>query len=357
MSAGCRWWLVIRRAIAESEGKVWEKDTKTHQRRHIALDVETVAVLMEHRERVERDVTALGIEVTNEHYIFPGSPTGCAPTTPSSMSQRYARCAKRLGIDTTLKNLRHYSATELITAGVDIRTVAGRLGHGGGGTTTLKVYAAWVAAADQHACQVLMNRMPQQRPTTRVASTRITFDARLTHERIAAELHRQWVDGTLKPGTPLPVKAIAAEHAVAIGTAHLVLTLLGQLGVVLVRNGRTTTVATPSTATATVVDESTLAAVPELTAPPVTADIRPSIPGEEPGPVILTLDLLPSVLRCARCRPKLTRTISTRFRNCSTMPFVARAAASTRSATTNSSSADLETVNPSRLSRPHDRPE
>jgi hypothetical protein len=29
-----------------------------------------------------------------------------------------------------LKNLRHYIATELISAGVDVRTVAGRLGHG-----------------------------------------------------------------------------------------------------------------------------------------------------------------------------------------------------------------------------------
>src|SRR4051794_13467251 len=41
--------------------------------------------------------------------------------------------------------LRHYSATELLAAGVDLRTVAGRLGHGGGGATTLRVYAAWGA--------------------------------------------------------------------------------------------------------------------------------------------------------------------------------------------------------------------
>jgi hypothetical protein len=34
--------------------------------------------------------------------------------------------AASLGVDTTLKNLRHYSATELISAGVDVRTVAGQ---------------------------------------------------------------------------------------------------------------------------------------------------------------------------------------------------------------------------------------
>jgi integrase len=49
----------------------------------------------------------------------------------------------RLGINTTFHKLRHYSATELIRAGVDIRTVAGRLGHAEG-STTLTYYAAWV---------------------------------------------------------------------------------------------------------------------------------------------------------------------------------------------------------------------
>jgi integrase len=36
-----------------------------------------------------------------------------------------------------------------VAAGVDLRTVAGRLGHGSGGATTLKVYSAWVAEADK----------------------------------------------------------------------------------------------------------------------------------------------------------------------------------------------------------------
>jgi integrase len=54
---------------------------------------------------------------------------------------------------------RHYSATELLTAGVDLRTVAGRLGHGGGGATTLRVYAAWVGESDRRAAEILGSRM------------------------------------------------------------------------------------------------------------------------------------------------------------------------------------------------------
>jgi integrase len=68
--------------------------------------------------------------------------------------------AIRLGLDTLLKSLRHYSATELVSSGADVRTVAGRLGHGGGGTTTLRVYAAWVSEADQRAANALGPRMP-----------------------------------------------------------------------------------------------------------------------------------------------------------------------------------------------------
>jgi integrase len=63
------------------------------------------------------------------------------------VTRRYERLAHRLGIDTTFHKLRHYSATELIIGGVDPRTVAGRLGHGGGGTTTLKTYTTWVSEA------------------------------------------------------------------------------------------------------------------------------------------------------------------------------------------------------------------
>ena len=44
--------------------------------------------------------------------------------------------AERLGINTHIHALRHYSATKLLSAGIGLRTVAGCLGHGGGGATT-----------------------------------------------------------------------------------------------------------------------------------------------------------------------------------------------------------------------------
>src|SRR5262245_47154518 len=99
--------------------------------------------------RREAMAGALGIGVSSDAYVFSLLPDGSKPLAPDTTSQRFRKMAARLGLDSHLHTLRHYSATELISAGVDPRTVAGRLWHGGGGATTLRVYAAWKSGADQ----------------------------------------------------------------------------------------------------------------------------------------------------------------------------------------------------------------
>jgi hypothetical protein len=96
---------------------------------------------------------------TTGAYVFSIAPDHGTFLDPST-THRFERMARRLGIDSTLHKLMHYSSTELLNAGVNIRVVAGRLGHGGGGATTLRVYAAWLAEADQRAAPALAGRMP-----------------------------------------------------------------------------------------------------------------------------------------------------------------------------------------------------
>jgi len=135
-----------------------------------------------------------------------------------------------LGIRTSLHKLRHYSATKLIAARVDVRTVAGRLGHGGGGTTTLRVYAAWVSESDQRAVTSLFFRMPA-RPREPVAPTPRADRSPYPYEEIAASLRSEIESGRFVVGSFLPgVKALAAGRGVAVGTAHRALTLLTESG-------------------------------------------------------------------------------------------------------------------------------
>ncbi len=145
-----------------------DKDTKTHQQRRVALDPETVAVLTEHLERWRERAAALGVELAPTAYVFSLAPDASKPLVPDSVSQRYSKMAHRLGIDTHLHSLRHYSATELISGGADIRTVAGRLGHGGGGTTTLARLRGMGIRGRPARRQYLGPRMPK-RPRRRPA--------------------------------------------------------------------------------------------------------------------------------------------------------------------------------------------
>lgn len=101
----------------------------------------------------------VGIKLGDTAFVFSCEPDHSRPCNPDGISHRYARMCADLAITSHLHTLRHYSATELITSGVDIRTVAGRLNHGGGGTTTLRVYAAWVAESDKQAAGILANKM------------------------------------------------------------------------------------------------------------------------------------------------------------------------------------------------------
>jgi hypothetical protein len=113
------------------------------------LDATTVALLIDHRQQVITRCAEIGAEFDERQFLFSYQPDHSRPCSPSGVTHRYARMVGSLGIRTRLHAIRHYSATELLASGVDLRTVAGRLGHGSGGATTLKVYAAWMARADQ----------------------------------------------------------------------------------------------------------------------------------------------------------------------------------------------------------------
>jgi len=221
----------LRKAIRRAPGGGWvEGDLKTHQQRRIALDAETVAVLREHVDRCKERAAGLGVELAADAFLFSTAPDGSTFLTPDSVTQRYDRMATRLGMETTIHKLRHYSATELIAAGVDPRTVAGRLGHGGGGTTTLKTYTAWVSEADQRAAKSLGAGMPQ-RPAEIDLAERTRLEPRYPYEVVAAALAHQIADGTLPAGSPLPPAAeLAAVHAVSLSTAKRSLTLARDWG-------------------------------------------------------------------------------------------------------------------------------
>jgi integrase len=228
--------LVVQRANSQPKTGIKEKATKTRQQRRVAIDPQTAALLQEHRERWQQRCQLLSIPFRDESFVFSPMPDASAPYGPRSLSHRYRRLALKLGLRSTrLHSLRHYSAAELIAAGVDVRTVAGRLGHGSGGATTLKVYAAWVDEADRRAATTMASIMPAP-----VAAPR---EPRGPYEVIAIHLREEIAAGQLRAGDQLPTIAeLAARHGVAVGTAHRALDLLRSEGLIEVSRGRRGTV-------------------------------------------------------------------------------------------------------------------
>ena len=224
--------VLIQRANAQPRSGVKEKVTKTQQQRRIALDEATVALLAEHRQRWEQHCSDLGVAFRQDLFVFSPGPDASKPYQPHSLSQRYRLLAARLNLRSTrLHALRHYSATELIAAGVDVRTVAGRLGHGSGGVTTLKVYAAWVSEADRRAAATMVGIMP--------APVATSVPPRGPYETIAAQLREQIDSGRFKPGDQLPTLVeLARRYAISDATAHRAVGLLHSEGLVEVSRGR-----------------------------------------------------------------------------------------------------------------------
>jgi integrase len=66
-----------------------------------------------------------------------------------------AGLAAEAGVAMSIRGLRHYTASELLAAGFDIRNTAARRGHGSGGATTLRYYADPIPDADRRAATYL----------------------------------------------------------------------------------------------------------------------------------------------------------------------------------------------------------
>ncbi len=230
----------IQASVAQTRAGLMEKGTKTHQKRRVSLDEYSLEQLALHRKRCESQCKLLGVALAEDAFVFSAAPDGSEPLLPRSVSQRYRRMAQRLGLRSTrFHSLRHYSATELIAAGVDVRTVAGRLGHGGGGSTTLRVYAAWVDEAHQQAAQRMADIVPRPQPVDR--------KPRGPYEEIAGKLRAAIVGGELAPGDLVPtVVDLANTHDVSVGTAHRALAVLKSEGLIDVRRGRRAVVVQPA---------------------------------------------------------------------------------------------------------------
>lgn len=128
--------------------------TKNKKRRRFALDPVTLAVLVEQHKRAKDRCKALGVELDPEAFVWSQEPDHSVPWRPGRVSYAFTALRDKEGLrHVALNDLRHFSATQLLAAGIDPRAIAARHGHDA--SVLLRVYAHALPARDQEAARVL----------------------------------------------------------------------------------------------------------------------------------------------------------------------------------------------------------
>jgi integrase len=173
--------VTIERGITVVDKVAIEGPTKTHQGRRVALDQIGVEILRRHWRFVEHRSELVESPLVEDPYVLSYQAHSGTPVSPDTVSHRFkALCgavearerdeagkrAAEAGEDVKkarakvdpygfhFHELRHFSVTTLLAAGVDIRTVAERHGHAQA-TMTLNRYAHALPERDRAAAGVL----------------------------------------------------------------------------------------------------------------------------------------------------------------------------------------------------------
>ena len=147
-------------------GQRVRKDTKTHQDRWLAIDPETCALIVSYLDETRDALAAVGVELRDDAYLFSNDPSHARPWNPDWVTHQIAAAAEAAGTDLDIKGGRHYTASQLLAGGFDLRNTAARLGHSGGGATTLRHYADPVPEVDRRAAAYLAQLTSRSAPSS-----------------------------------------------------------------------------------------------------------------------------------------------------------------------------------------------
>jgi integrase len=135
-------------------GVVMLSATKNKKRRRFALDPITLAVIADQKARAEDRSDALGVELADEAFVWSQRADHLEPWRPDRVSGAFTALRNRENLPhVSLNDLRHFSATQLVAAGLDPRLIAGRLGHDA--SVLLRIYSHVIPARDQAAAEIL----------------------------------------------------------------------------------------------------------------------------------------------------------------------------------------------------------
>jgi integrase len=152
--------MLVERGVVQFRGETVVKAPKSDRSRRLSIDDATVARLREHLALSEGRWA-----VNSDGYIWSHYPGNTQPISPSSVTRFFMRMRDQCDLPhIRLHDLRHFSVTQLLSAGVDVRTVSGRHGHRSG-TMTLNRYGHFMQSADVEAAKIMGELLRPTEPT------------------------------------------------------------------------------------------------------------------------------------------------------------------------------------------------
>lgn len=147
--------LLVRRSFVQTSKEFIEKGTKTDRARAVLLPAAIsaeISALQQSRQAAPGDYISLN--------------ANGGRLAPKSLDKAYRRLRTKVGVEVTLHGLRHTQATQLILAGVPVKTVADRLGHSTVAVTQ-DIYAHVMPQHQQGAVDVV-EKMLDAKPSIKV---------------------------------------------------------------------------------------------------------------------------------------------------------------------------------------------
>lgn len=145
--------LLVRRSLEQTRSGLRFKEPKGGRARAVALPKLAADALRKYRAE-QATVRLRRGQYWRDLGLVVCGPDG-GPVAPFSLSQRFARLARRAGLSPLrFHDLRHTHASQLLRAGVDLKTVSARLGHRTA-VMTLDVYGHVLPGAQEEAAGVV----------------------------------------------------------------------------------------------------------------------------------------------------------------------------------------------------------
>ena len=148
--------LEVRQTLEYGDGVGIGTPKSESSNRDIDLDPDTVAVLQAHRTTQDTHREALGRKYNDQGVVF-ATPV-CDFYHPGTFTDLVASLSRRTGQRVRFHDLRHFHASELINAGVNVVTVSKRLGHASV-SMTLNVYSHLVDGSPHQAAAAIAEVM------------------------------------------------------------------------------------------------------------------------------------------------------------------------------------------------------